>query len=75
MTTRPIAIDHPVFRLSPGRAAHDLHDRRRSRALIKNDVSQEDQVQKLFEDVVSEFGRIDMAVNNAGISIETRGVE
>lgn len=42
---------------------------------IKNDVSQEDQVQKLFEDVVSEFGRIDMAVNNAGISIETRGVE
>lgn len=41
---------------------------------IKNDVSQEDQVQKLFEDVVSEFGRIDMAVNNAGISNENKAV-
>jgi NAD(P)-dependent dehydrogenase (short-subunit alcohol dehydrogenase family) len=41
---------------------------------IKNDVSHEDQVRKLFEDVVSEFGRIDMAVNNAGISNETKAV-
>jgi NAD(P)-dependent dehydrogenase (short-subunit alcohol dehydrogenase family) len=41
---------------------------------VKNDVSQEDQVQKLFEDVVSEFGRIDMAVNNAGIFNEGTAV-
>ena len=38
---------------------------------IKNDVSQEDQVQQLFENAVTEFGRIDMAVNNAGIFNES----
>jgi NAD(P)-dependent dehydrogenase (short-subunit alcohol dehydrogenase family) len=32
------------------------------------DVTNEDDVRKLFDDVVAEFGRIDVAFNNAGIS-------
>jgi len=38
---------------------------------ICNNVTDENAVQKMIEDVVSQFGRLDMAVNNAGISNET----
>jgi NAD(P)-dependent dehydrogenase (short-subunit alcohol dehydrogenase family) len=41
---------------------------------VKNDVSQESQVKNLFEDIVSEFGHIDIAVNNAGIINEGTAV-
>lgn len=35
---------------------------------IRLDVSKSDQVVKAFEDIVREFGRIDIVVNNAGIT-------
>ena len=38
---------------------------------IRNDVSNEEDVKNMINQVVSEFGRLDMAVNNAGISNET----
>lgn len=38
---------------------------------IRNDVTNEKEVKALVEQIVSEFGRLDMAVNNAGISNET----
>lgn len=37
---------------------------------IQNDVAQETAVQALIDSIVSEFGRLDMAVNNAGIFTE-----
>lgn len=38
---------------------------------IRNDVSNEDDVKSMIDQIVLEFGRLDMAVNNAGISNET----
>lgn len=38
---------------------------------VQNDVTQEDAVKSMIEGVVAEFGRLDMAVNNAAISNET----
>lgn len=38
---------------------------------IQNDVSDEGAVMSMIERTVAEFGRLDMAVNNAGISNET----
>jgi NAD(P)-dependent dehydrogenase (short-subunit alcohol dehydrogenase family) len=38
---------------------------------IRNDVSDEAGVKAMIEGIVAEFGRLDMAVNNAGISNET----
>ena len=37
-------------------------------ALFQADVSQPDQAQKLIDDVITKFGRLDIVVNNAGIS-------
>ena len=36
---------------------------------VAADVSQRDQVEQMFADVVAKFGRIDIVVNNAGIEI------
>lgn len=38
---------------------------------IRNDVSDESAVKSMVDEIVAEFGRLDMAVNNAGISNET----
>jgi len=38
---------------------------------IRNDVTDEDDAKAMISRIVSEFGRLDMAVNNAGISNET----
>ena len=38
---------------------------------VQNDVSDEDAVKAMIDGIVGEFGRLDMAVNNAGISNET----
>ncbi|HEY2150258.1 MAG TPA: glucose 1-dehydrogenase [Vicinamibacterales bacterium] len=38
---------------------------------VQNDVSDEDAVKAMIDGVVGEFGRLDMAVNNAAISNET----
>ena len=37
---------------------------------VAADVSQRDQVQKMFDDTVAQFGRVDIIVNNAGIEIK-----
>jgi NAD(P)-dependent dehydrogenase (short-subunit alcohol dehydrogenase family) len=36
--------------------------------LVQADVAQPSQAQKLVEDVIREFGKLDIVVNNAGIS-------
>lgn len=38
---------------------------------IKCDVSNEEEVKLMFEQIINEFGRIDIVVNNAGIAIDT----
>ena len=35
--------------------------------LVAADVSQEDQVEQMFKEVIAEYGRVDFLVNNAGI--------
>lgn len=37
---------------------------------VAADVSQRDQVEKMFADTIAKFGRIDIIVNNAGIEID-----
>ena len=37
---------------------------------VPADISQRDQVEKMFADVVAKFGRVDIIVNNAGIEIK-----
>lgn len=39
------------------------------------DVSQEDQVIRMFQDVISEFGTVDILVNNAGIQKDAKFTE
>ncbi len=39
---------------------------------IQNDVTNESDVKRMFEAIVSRHGRLDMAVNNAGISTENK---
>jgi glucose 1-dehydrogenase len=38
---------------------------------LQADVSKEDQIQAMFQRVVSEFGRLDIMVNNAGIQVDS----
>jgi NAD(P)-dependent dehydrogenase (short-subunit alcohol dehydrogenase family) len=38
---------------------------------VRNDVTDESAVKAMIDQIVSEFGRLDMAVNNAGVSNET----
>lgn len=42
---------------------------------IKNDVTDEAAAEAMISQIVAEFGRLDMAVNNAGISNETTTIE
>src|ERR1700675_2438131 len=42
---------------------------------IRNNVTDEDAVKGMIDGVVKEFGRLDLAVNNAGISNESTSVE
>lgn len=42
-----------------------------SSLVIKCDVSKEEEVSKMFEDIMKEFGHIDVVINNAAISIDT----
>jgi len=37
--------------------------------LVKADVSQADEVERMFAEVLAEYGRIDFLINNAGIQI------
>jgi len=42
---------------------------------VKTDVSQEQQVKELMERAAAEFGRLDIVINNAGISCETAEIK
>lgn len=42
---------------------------------IENDITDENAVKAMIEQIVAEFGRLDLAVNNAGISNETSTVD
>ncbi|NUE03437.1 SDR family oxidoreductase [Halorubraceae archaeon YAN] len=53
--------------------AVEAHDRRAH--VIECDVTKADQVQAMVDEVVSEFGKIDVLVNNAGIITVTPTVE
>jgi NAD(P)-dependent dehydrogenase (short-subunit alcohol dehydrogenase family) len=44
-----------------------IHDAGGNAVFIKCDVADENQVDKLMEQTVSDFGRLDFAINNAGI--------
>ncbi|MDB5982092.1 MAG: putative NAD-dependent oxidoreductase [Pseudomonas sp.] len=43
-------------------------------SFIRNDVNNEEDVRQMIESIVTRYGRLDMAVNNAGISTENTTV-
>ncbi len=50
----------------------EIKDRYDVRVLtIKCDVSKEEEVEKMFNQIIDEFGKIDILVNNAGVSRDT----
>ncbi len=65
---RPEAGDAAVAEISA--AAKDGAQVR----FIRNNVTDEDSVKAMIDGIVAEFGRLDMAVNNAGISNESTTV-
>jgi glucose 1-dehydrogenase len=58
------AIEHGVQLCMEEKAAAGTHP-----VLVAADVSQEDQVAAMFEQVLGEYGRLDHLVDNAGIQI------
>lgn len=53
---------------SAGETARELAPLGVKTSALRLDVSKSDQVVKAFEDIVGEFGRLDIVVNNAGIT-------
>ncbi|MBZ5665968.1 MAG: SDR family NAD(P)-dependent oxidoreductase [Acidobacteriia bacterium] len=53
---------------SAGETARELASLGVKTLALRLDVSKSDQVVKAFEDIVREFGRLDIVVNNAGIT-------
>lgn len=56
------AIEHAVHMCMKQIEHHGMHT-----TLVSADVSDETQVDKMFDDTIAEFGGIDVLVNNAGI--------
>ena len=42
---------------------------------VRNDVANEDAVKAMVDGIISEFGRLDLAVNNAGVSNESLALD
>src|ERR1017187_8082764 len=42
---------------------------------VRNDVANEDSVKAMVDGIISEFGRLDLAVNNAGVSNESLALD
>ena len=53
------------------RAVDDIHARGGEASFVFADVDEEVSVRQLIQSTVEKYGRLDMAVNNAGISNET----
>lgn len=53
----------------------EITDRGGNGIICMCDVSKEDQVVKMFQDVVSQFGTVDILVNNAGIQKDAKFTE
>jgi NAD(P)-dependent dehydrogenase (short-subunit alcohol dehydrogenase family) len=51
---------------------HELVETGVSARFVQADVSEADEVDRLFEEVVKSFGRLDVLVNNAGIGLPKR---
>ncbi|MEE8452441.1 MAG: SDR family oxidoreductase [Thermoguttaceae bacterium] len=51
------------------KTAQEIKDSGRDSLFVKCDVTEKDQVQAMVREVVGQFGRLDIGVNNAGIGI------
>ena len=75
LVSRGVSVVLSGRRRSVGEAAvaelASVAERNAQVRFIQNDVSDEDAVKGMIEGIVGEFGRLDMAVNNAAISNET----
>ncbi len=49
--------------------AEEVHKLKRKALVIPVDVTQEDQVKKVIDQAISQFGKVDILVNNAGVLI------
>jgi len=62
-----VVVTYASSKEGAGRVVSEIAERGGTAIAAQGDVSKPDQVKQLFEDVVREFGGLDVLVNNAGM--------
>lgn len=57
------------------KVCNEIKEKGRNSIWMRADISKKDDVEKMVSDTVREFGRLDIAVNNAGIALEIKKAE
>lgn len=62
-----VAVNYVAAEAAAKEVIQEIKEKEGTAISIRADVSKEDEVQKMFEEMYKEFGTIDILVNNAGI--------
>lgn len=62
-----VALNYRVSQIGACQAAEEIRGLGRKALTVRADVSREDEVRRMVEQTISEFGRLDILVNNAAV--------